>query len=222
MLLLLLTACGTVTEDKPYGHYEDDEMIGTVFSIDFDKEQLEVDISEWVKRDVTGLAITDEGYSYFAEITNRTVIKYEDGTVASLEDIQKGQKVLVHPPSEENYVGEAEEIILLDMTYEEKYRRLLSHHEDRLNVVVMYERGEELPFELQEPLYEEVVSIVDDLDQNPVGAWVEYDENYVVDYKEELDIEQFPAILVFSHKELLFKTYDAEEVHEFFKEKYGN
>lgn len=165
-----------LAKTSTYGHYEDDKMIGTVFSVDLDKKQIEVDISEWVKRDVTGSAITDEGYSYFAEITDRTIIKYEGGTEVDLGDIKKGQKVLLHPPSEENFAGEAEELILRDMTFEEEYWRLLLHRENSLNVVVMFEPGEEVPYELQEILYEKVVSIVDDLDKSPVGAWIEYDE----------------------------------------------
>lgn len=43
-------------------------------------------------------------------------------------------------------------------------------------------------------------------------------EDYIVDYKEELDIEQFPDLLVFDDEELKFKGYEVEELYEFFRD----
>lgn len=82
--------------EYPYGHYEDDQMIGIVW--DVYEAAVVVDISEWEKRDRKGPAMTDEGYSYAATITEDTVIKLENGTEVTFSDIKKGQKVQINPP----------------------------------------------------------------------------------------------------------------------------
>jgi hypothetical protein len=110
--LFLLSAC----VDKPFGHYEADKMIGTVQNVETDKNFLEVDISEWHKRDLTG-DIPDYGVSITVNVTDDIVIKEEDGTSSDIYQIQIGQKVLVNPPKKDNdedYV--VKEIILLDQT----------------------------------------------------------------------------------------------------------
>ncbi|MFZ4453743.1 hypothetical protein [Salibacterium aidingense] len=48
-------------------------------------------------------------------------------------------------------------------------------------------------------------------------TWRPYQNDYVVDYKEELNVEKFPVILVFNREELVFKTNKVEELYEFFK-----
>src|SRR5690554_5440058 len=96
--MLVVSACGqgigndnraASTEENgeyPYGHYEDDQMIGKAWAVDKEKAILEVDISEWRKRDRKGPGITDEGYGYSAGFSEDTLITYEDGTAASIED----------------------------------------------------------------------------------------------------------------------------------------
>ncbi len=96
------------------------------------------------------------------------------------------------------------------MTYEEKYKGLLSHLEDTLNIAVMYEEGETPPSQMDEQLMEKV-------EQETVMTWRPYQKDYVVDYKEELNVEKFPVILVFNREELVFKTNKVEELYEFFK-----
>ncbi|WP_156911701.1 hypothetical protein [Salibacterium aidingense] len=55
------------------------------------------------------------------------------------------------------------------------------------------------------------------VEQETVMTWRPYQKDYVVDYKEELNVEKFPVILVFNREELVFKTNKVEELYEFFK-----
>ncbi|THE11636.1 hypothetical protein E1I69_14395 [Bacillus timonensis] len=217
--MLYLSACGknaVGNGEYSYGHYKDDQMIGTVREVKKSEDSIVVDISEWEKRDSKGPGITTEGYSYTSKINEKTVINDEDGTEVSIDDIKKGQKVLVNPPRGNEFEGYPKEIILLKMTDEEKYSRLLSHV-DGFNIVVMYQMGEKLPDEMKEQMYGEILNILETKEQEAAAAWMEYDEDYVVDYKEELGIETFPAILVFKKEELVYKTYNVEEIYDFFK-----
>ena len=228
--MAVVSACGTDGEtgsdgnssgdngEYPYGHYEDDKMIGTASTVNKTENIIEVDISEWSKRDWKGPNLTSEGYYYNARFSEETSITYEDGASASIDDIKNGQKVLVNPPANgDNFEAHADEIVLMDMTYEEKYWRLLSHI-DGFNIVMMYEYGNSLPPEMQESFYEDVLAILEGTEHDVVGGYVEYDSNYVVDFKEELDIEQFPVIFVFDQTEQLFKGYEVEEVYDFFRD----
>ncbi|SDI43616.1 hypothetical protein SAMN05192534_1525 [Alteribacillus persepolensis] len=210
MSTLLITACQDTkdTNEEPQGQYEDDKMIGLVREVDTENSVISVDISRWEKRD-RGNVTTDEGYAISAELTDETTLQYEDTTEASLHDIKEGQKVLINPPKGDGFKGVAGEFILLDMTYEEKYRGLLSHIEDTLNIVVMYEEGETPPPQMDEQLMEKI-------EQETVMTWRPYQKDYVVDYKEELNIEKFPVILVFNSEELVFKTTKVEKLYEFF------
>lgn len=213
--MLFLTACGSQAvenDESTYSHFEDDKMIGNVW--DVSTARVEVDISEWEKRDRKGPNGTDEGYSYISKVGEETTIKHEDGSQASIEDLKRGQKVLVNPPRGGSFEGTPEEIILLKMTYEEKYARLLSHV-DGYNLVVMYEEGSTLPAELQETLYEEILELTD---KEVVATWIVYDEEHVVDYKKELGIGEFPVMLVFDREKLVFKANEVEELYEFFEE----
>lgn len=217
--ILFISACGKSAGDNGeylYGHYEDDKMIGTVWEVMKSEDSIVVDISEWENRDRKGSEMTDEGYTYKANLSDETVFKHEDGTKASLDDIKIGQKVLVNPPRKNDYEGQPNEIILLEMSYEEKYSRLLSHI-DGFNIVVMYEDGEMLPKEMQESMYGDVLNILEGTEYEAVAAWVPYDENYVVDYKEALDIKRMPAVLVFNQEELLIKAYNVDDLYDFFK-----
>ncbi|RSL35398.1 hypothetical protein D7Z54_02210 [Salibacterium salarium] len=211
MSTLLITACQETknTDEESHGQYEDDKMIGLVREVDTENSVVSVDISRWEKRD-RGNITTDEGYGISAEITDETILQYENTTEALLDDIKEGQKVLINPPKGNGFKGVAEEFILLDMTYEEKYKGLLSHLKDTLNIVVMYEKGETPPPQMDEKLMEKI-------EQETVMTWRPYQKDYVVDYKEELNIEKFPVILVFNSEELVFKTNKVEELYEFFK-----
>ncbi|WP_249872646.1 hypothetical protein [Oceanobacillus saliphilus] len=214
-----ISACGKsegAHESYPYGHYEEDKMIGTVSEINKSESSVVVDISGWEKRDRKGPDMTEEGYSYSAMITDKTVIRHEEEKEASIDEIKTGQKVLVNPPRGNDFEGIADDIILLEMSHEEKFSRLLSHI-DGFNIVVMYKDGTSLPTEMQETLYENVMNILEGTKYRASAAWGPYDENYIVDYKEELDIEQFPAMLVFDKKDLIFKAYSVDEFYEFFR-----
>lgn len=213
--MLFLTACGSQAvenEESTYSQFEDEKMIGKVWEVR--EGSVEVDISEWEKRGREGPNGTDEGYSYIAKVEKETTIKHEDGTEVFIKDLKRGQKVLVTPPRGGSFEGTPDEIILLEMTYEEKYARLLSHV-DGYNLVVMYEEGSTLPAELQETLYEEILDITD---EEVVATWRAYDKEYVVDYKEELGIAEFPIMLVFDKEKLVYKTNVVEELYEFFED----
>ncbi|WP_157998051.1 hypothetical protein [Ornithinibacillus scapharcae] len=214
-----ISACTNSTEvheEYPYGHYEDDKMIGTVSEVNKSENSIVVDISEWEKRGRKGPDMTDEGYSYTALITDKTLIKHENEKEAFIDDIKKGQKVLVNPPRGNDFEGQPNQIILLEMSYEEKYARLLSQ-KDGINIVIMYTNGTPLPEEMYEPLYDNVTKILEGTEYSPSASWVLYDENYIVDYKEEMEIKQFPAMLVFNEKELIFKDYSVEGLYEFLR-----
>lgn len=207
-LFLIATACSN-KDDQHANGYKDDEMIGNVSSVKADENRITVDISEWVKRDA-GPVTTDEGYGISPQVTDKTVIEDENGNSVSLREIKEGQKVLINPPEGAGFKGKAEEIILLDMSNEEKYAGILSHLNDKLNIVIMYEEGEPPAFDLED--------IFSEISEDTVGRSMPYPENYVVDYKEELGIETFPVIMVFNDKELLFKGYHPEEIIHFFEE----
>ncbi len=194
------------TGENPYGHYEDDKMIGFVQEVDKSKDTVVVDISEWEKRDRKGSVLTDEGYSYIAEMTDETVIELENGSNAILDNVKEGQKVLVNPPVGKEFEGRAQEVILLDMTHEEKYSGLLSHT-DGLNIVVMYEEGE--------PISIDIENIMQNIEHKTVGRQMPYPNDFVVDYKSELDFEELPIILVFNREELVFKTHNVDELYNF-------
>lgn len=213
MLLLqasILTAClenDEETGEYPYGHYEDDKMIGFVREVNMDEKFIVVNISEWEKRYERGPAMTSGGYSYKALITNKTIINHQNGTERTIDDMKIGQKLLINPPRGSEFEGKPAEITLLEMTYEEKYSELLSHVED-LNIVVLHEEGH--------PVSNDIWNISRNIKQNSVGREISYSKDYVVDYKAEFDIEQFPAILIFNQEKLVFKSYRVDEVYDFF------
>lgn len=220
--MLVVSACGQgsaingASSGNSSSSYDDDQMIGHVWTVDQTENIIEVDISEWAKRDSN--SDTDEGYSYFADFSKETAITYEDGTIASVEDLKNGQKLLVNPPMKgDDYKGHADEIVLLDMTYEEKYRKLLSHREG-YNIVVMYENEMLPPEQSYETLFMEANSILQGTDHQVWASGIEYDPNYVVDYKAELNIEQFPVYLIFNETEFLLKSYTVDEIYSYFED----
>lgn len=225
---LTLSACGSGATDtveetisdneidqSAAVHFEDDKMIGTSGPPDKEKKILGVNISEWEKRN-DGPVTTDEGIGYDAFYDDETIVRNEDGTDASLDDIKLGQKIQVNPPRGDSFEGYAEEIIILDMTYEEKYEQLLAYS-DGINIVVMYEYGVKTPDEMQVPLFEEANNILEETGMQVNASWHEYDKDFLVDFKEELEIEQFPVILVFDRQNLLVKAYEVEEIYEFLR-----
>lgn len=103
-------------------------------------------------------------------------------------------------------------LILLEMIYEEKYERFLAHTKGHYNLVVMYEEGNTGGLDV-EKIFD---SLSDDVELN--AAQFPYPDDWVVDYKGELDIEKLPVILVFDTEGLIFKTYQEKEVYKFFDE----
>ncbi|GBG08301.1 hypothetical protein PAT3040_02880 [Paenibacillus agaridevorans] len=203
-LLLALAACS----GKPYGHYKDDEMIGKIGMVDIDNSVIEVDISEWHKRDIRG-GIDDYGVYIKIDVTDHLIIKNEDGTLSEIHQLKIGQKVLVNPPKKvDNSDYEAKEIILQAMSYKEKYAQLLSGHKGRYLTTVFVKEGDSLPAATEDTL-------MGLLSKSPINFGT-YPEDYVVDYKQELNIEKFPVMLVFDNKGLVFKTYDVDELVDFF------
>lgn len=229
LLTLLLAACGQGVEETVYDDpdkvaegesrsikYEDDKMVGETGPPDKENKILHVGITYWEHRHSKGDTMTDIGIGYAASYTDETVVRHEDGKAASLDEIKFGQTVQINPPRGDSFEGHADEIILLDMAYEEKYRRLLSHN-DGLKIVIMYEYGQRMPEEMQEPLFEKANDILEDIGQEANASWHEYNKDFVVDFKEELEIEKFPAIFVFDRKDMLFKAYNVEDVYEFLR-----
>ena len=203
--MLNLSACG----NKPYGHYEDNKMIGIVQQIQPENNLFEVDISQWHKRDVRG-SVNDYGVTITVPITDELVIKNEDGTLSDLSLIKIGQKVLVNPPKDV-IEGEykAKEVILLNMTYEEKYDRLLSKNKDKYLTTVFWGEMDTSSSELESKL----IGLVS---HSTINFSTYPEKNYVVNYEKELDIEKYPVMLVFDTEKLVFKTYDVDELIEFF------
>lgn len=227
-IALTLSACGSkdTVEETIYDDeidqsaatkFEDDKMIGTTGPPDKENKILGVGISEWEKRH-DGPVSTDEGIGYEAHYDDETIVRNEDGTEASLDDIKFGQKVQINPPRGDSFEGYAEEIILLDMTYEEKYDQLLGGN-GGINIIIMYEYGERLPEEMKEaePLFEEANNILEETGMQVGASWHEYDKDFVVDFKEELEIEEFPVVLVFDGNGMLFKSDDVEEMFDFLR-----
>ncbi|RIX50303.1 hypothetical protein D3P08_20860 [Paenibacillus nanensis] len=202
-LWVVLAGCGT-----EYGHYQDNNMIGTVQHVDLDQNVIEVDISEWSKRDIRG-GIDDYGVALSIEQTDQLVIKNEDGTMSDIDQLKLGQKVLINPPKTKNNSNyEAREVMLMEMTFKEKYKTLLSNRKESYRTTVW--ETEEHP--LQPETREKLMGL---LSESPIGFGA-FPSGYVVDFKKELEIEQFPVMLVFDYKGLVFKTYDADELASFF------
>lgn len=228
-LLFFVSACGTSTneteKDKDQGtatadqnnkdrdsQYEDDKMIGTAGKFLENEEFLSVDITEWENRNAEG-PIIDMAYGYNAIITKDTVIRDEGGMAVLPETIKDGQKVLINPPRKDNFEGPADEIIVLEMTYEEKFDRFINGN--GLQVSVIYDDGNQIPLEMQEPLFEKASNIMSKTEKSVLASWIEYDKDYVVDYKKEFEVKEFPIILLFDEEKLLFKTYHPKELYDF-------
>ncbi|WP_168123186.1 hypothetical protein [Paenibacillus sp. HB172176] len=207
LLLLGLAACG---------QYSDDKMVGTINGLHLEENTVEVDISNWYKRDMHG-AVDDYGVSIIIDYLDKVVIKNEAGTLLDRNQLKEGQKVRVDPPQgkkEKNY--KAELITLLEMSDKEKYGQLLSRHKNLYNSAIFTgekgEEGENLTQESEQRIMDSILS-------QSTASFGKYDPDYVVDYKKEFNIEQFPVMLVFDQKGLVFKTYDADELIAFFATK---
>ncbi|QFT87537.1 hypothetical protein FIU87_02635 [Bacillus sp. THAF10] len=206
LCIVILTSCAENTKESngPFSHYQDEKMIGTVWEIA--DNELVVDISEWEKRDIEGDGLNDDGYMYNAKLNKNTKIHFENDNQATLADIKVGQKIQVNPPRNNKFEGYPNEIILLDMSFKEKYATLLSHNEVP-RIVIMYNEHSPITMDLE--------AIMNNTATNIDGTQITYQQEYVVDFKEELEIERFPVIFVFNQEELLFKTYEEEELYEF-------
>lgn len=231
--MLFVSACGTsmtATEETESGgnedaansdnanrdtEYEDDKMVGTAGIFLENEEFLSVDITEWENRNAEGTTI-DMAYGYNAIITKNTVIKDEDGTAILPETIKEGQKVLINPPRKNDFEGPADEIVVLDMTYEEKYDRFINGN--GLQISVIYDDGNKIPPEMQEPMFEKASHIMSETEESVTTSWIEYNENYVVDFKQEFEVKEFPVILLFDEEKLLFKTFNVEELYDFLED----
>ncbi|MCR8656071.1 hypothetical protein [Paenibacillus endoradicis] len=206
-ILLTLAACS----NKPYGYYEDDKMIGNIERVERANSLVEVNISEWDKRDMKG-NVDAYGVSIPVIITDDLIIKKEDGSLSNINSLKIGQKVLINPPRwiDEGITYEAKEIILLEMSYKEKYKQLLSNKKGSYLTTVFVKEGDSLPLTTEDTL-------MGLLSKSPINFGV-YQEDFVVDYKQELNIENFPVMLIFDTKGLVLKTYDADEVVAFFND----
>ena len=201
---VLLVSCA----GKPYGNYKDNQMIGTVHTVNSESGYVEVDISEWHKRDVRG-DVDDYGVSLPIEAADGLVLKHEDGSPAEIDQLRIGQKVLVNPPiRDKDDPYQAEEIVLLEMTFEERFEDLISRRKGQYYTTVMEGNGDDITPEMKEKLMG-LVSI------SPLSFGGEFPKNHVADYEKELEIDQYPVMLVFDHKGLVFKTYDVDELIDF-------
>lgn len=211
LILLSISALLVSCASRPYGHYKNNQMIGTVQSVDPESGSIEVHISEWHKRDVRG-GVEDYGVFIPIEEADKLVMSHEDGSSADIDQLKVGQKVLVKPPKrikDDSY--EAKELVLLEMSYEEKYASFLSPSKSRLETTVMGGPGYKLTPEMEEQLMGLITN------KNSMGFGGEFTKNHVVDFEKELGIEKYPVMLVFDHKQLLFKTYDIDELAVFLK-----
>ncbi|HIW33012.1 MAG TPA: DKNYY domain-containing protein [Candidatus Paenibacillus intestinavium] len=202
------------TEHLTYLGYklvEDNQMFGNIARVEPENNLVEVDISEWDKKDIKS-NIDDYGVSILVEITNDLIIKQESGSLSNINSLKIGQKVLLNPPRriDESITYEVKEIIMLEMSDNEKYKRLLSNQQGRYLTTVFIKEGDLLPPTMKETL-------LGLQSQSPMNFRV-YQEDYVVDYKQELNIENFPVILVFDTNGLVLKTYDTDEMVAFFND----
>ncbi|TWT08059.1 hypothetical protein FQV26_09685 [Planococcus sp. CPCC 101016] len=211
-----LTREGNENDESTASPYKDDKMIGVAQIFLEDEGILWINTSKWENRDNPNSTVTEESQGYAAIITENTVIKHEDGTKIPVKAIKEGQKVLINPPRENDFKDQADEIVLLEMTYKEKYEQFLGG--EGLHISVIYEDPNNLPHEMQEPMFNKAHDIAAKMDKSVSASWIEYNKNYVVDYKEEFEINHFPIILVFDEEKLLFKTYEVEELYGFLKD----
>ncbi len=187
-------------------------MIATVITIDPGKDLLELDITNWHNRKLKG-SMNSFGVVIEHHGLSDTVLKDEDGGLVDIANLKKGQKVLVNPPKKEDKDDEdyeVREIILLEMTFEEKYERLLAKNTGAYYTTIYFEEDDELPPELEDQL----LSIAP---KSPV-SFAKYPIDYIVDFKKELNIDELPVMLVFDNKGLVFKTYDIGELLDFFND----
>ncbi|SDH83836.1 hypothetical protein SAMN04487975_108138 [Planococcus glaciei] len=223
LFISLLAACGQIEEDKIKAEdkgtsesrqFNDQELIGTIGETNPLAHSLYVDHTEWINRHVpSNQAVPDIGYGFQALITDETLMKFENGAPADLKDFKPRQKVKVLPPTEETTPVEIDQIILLEMTYKEKYERFLAPSKGSYNVTVLYEEGDLHGMDV-EKIFDKLSEGVElNAGQFP------YTENWVVDYKKELGIEKLPVILVFDTEGLIFKTYQEKELYKFFDER---
>ncbi|CAM3432105.1 hypothetical protein [Marinicrinis lubricantis] len=226
LIVIFMTGCGSNNEaslsgikqvnELPVGNnispLNEDTMIGSLLHIDKEQRNLVLDISEWVNR----------GKSEAVDIMHSQTIHYDDLTIFQSEEgimkpdeLKKGQSLAVFPASDasvEIHEGAitADRILQLTMTREEKLERILASGDD-LHTVVLYEEG-------KLPPYDEI-----DFDKHVPEAfaggiaWIPYTEGLAVDYKEELNIDKLPVILVSDCSDPVFRTHSIEELKQWFQ-----
>jgi hypothetical protein len=208
-ICLVLTGCGT--NNNPYGHYSDNEMIGFVNTVNEQEEVISLDISEWKKRHEKGANTDTIGYSFTAHISPNTLIRTQDGDTVTWKDIKIGQKVQIIPVATDAFNGEPEELLILSMPKEEVYKRkgLLASKKESYRTIVMHAQGT--------VLYDDTV-FRKEVPQAYKGgiSWLTYDSNYVIDFMREFEIESLPAIMIFDSQKLIYKTDNIEDVSKFF------
>lgn len=143
--------------------YEEDKMIGEVMRVEIENgvEVVVVGITNWERRDYIGDMHRD-AVIYWAEISDETSLRHENGDPATLEDVKRRQMVLVHPPRGDDYRGIAEEIILLEMFFEEKYYGFLPGGDLDFKITVMFEQEEGRPPEMSDIMMDTLISIFTD------------------------------------------------------------
>lgn len=211
--VLVLSSCSEkVKKNKNIVEYQDDKMLGFVEKIYSDKDLIVVNINDWFHRDIPKDEDTVIASNIISEVktNDNTVFRYENGTKAEFETLKIGQKVLVTPPiSKVKKSVLAIEIVLLDLTYHEKFRDFLSNDTNKLRISIIHDA--------ENPLSYDSEGMFDLISQEPSLNFHEYQKDFVVDYKKEFDIEKLPVILVFDTEKLLFKTYDVKEAVDFIK-----
>lgn len=209
--VLILASCSEKTENnssKENVVFQDDKMIGFVETVNVEMKYIIMDINDWMYRDIPKDAAVATNYTLKVKIDNNTVLLREDGSKAEFQTLKDGQKILVKPPTEKEGNVIATEIVLLELTYNDKFKHFLSKHPNNYRIVMIYDKDNPLPYEFE--------SMIRKINQDTTANFHEYKEDYAVDYKKEFDIKNFPVILIFDTEKLLYKTYDEEEALGFF------
>lgn len=104
LLILFGTATGVFKGD----------MTGTVINVNREMKSIEVDITEWYMPKKSGPR-NAIAYIYTAIVDEQTVLRYEDGRKATLQNVKEGQKVRLIAPKELTSGGTvAKQVIILE------------------------------------------------------------------------------------------------------------
>lgn len=194
---------------------DNDTMTGYLTHIDTSKSELNLDITKWVNRENTG-EVVDIQHSKTIIYNKNTTFQDEQGANVDPEDFKKGEKLAVYETSEttsssNESVFKANNIIQLNMSRQEKLDRFLAKG-DNLHTVLLYQEGTTPPYDEMD--FEKFVP------ESFSGgiSWVPYVEGLAIDYKEELNIEKLPMIMVFDRDGVVFKTDSIEQLKSWSEE----